>query len=402
VGTVDPIYRKFAARFAVFFALFEIVYLATSKLPYDAVHHIVGWDYLNTWMGAHAALFGRPQDFFDFEHYNAILRGVFPGEKYAHNWSYPPHILLLIWPFGLFPYLVSYALWTVGGLAAFLWVGCEGKLDRGRLLFLAAAPVVLINVLTGQNGLFTGAILVCALTNWDRRPALAGILFGVLSVKPQLILLVPLVLILTRRWRCLGFAALTCAAMFAATTLLFGISIWDDYLAEVAPFQRHILEYGGGITLAMMPTAFVNARLMGSPLELAWALQVVVSIVAIAVVAWTFWRPRDPLLSIAVLLIGSLLVTPYAFNYDMAALTIVLTWLRERADNETTDRRFTIALWALPVVMMLGFIPRIAGSVFVLLAFGARLIQRLSAQSSEVSSASAGISAATVSMTLTS
>lgn len=402
VNAVDPIYGKFAAGFAIFFALFEVFYFATARLPYDIVHQLVGWDYLNTWMGAHAALFGKPQEFFEYRHYNAILHEFFPGAKYPHNWSYPPHILLLIWPFGLFPYLVSYALWIAIGLAAFLWVGGEGGLDSNRLLFLAAAPVVLMNILTGQNGLFTGAILVCALTNWDRKPALAGILFGLLSVKPQLVLLVPLVLVLTRRWRCLGFAALTCLVMVAATTALFGPSIWRDYLAEAAPFQQRVLEYGTGLMLAMMPTAFINARLMGSPLELAWALQALVSVATVAVVIWTFWRPRDPLLSIAILLTGSLLVTPYAFNYDMAALTIVLVKLRERGNNEATDRRLILAVWLLPVAMMFGLVPKIAGSVFVLLAFGARLLQRLALQSSKASSSPVEASAATVSITFTS
>jgi hypothetical protein len=139
---------------------------------------------------------------------------------------------------------------------------------------------------------------------------------------------------------------------------------------------------------------------MGAPLPLAWTLQAVASALALAATAWTFWRRRDPLLSAAMLLTASLLFVPYAFNYDMAALTAVLALLRERADNERIDRALILAVWAMPVVMMFGFFPGIAGSALALLAFGNRLFQRLrKEEAAQSSSAGSPSSAAVLSIT---
>ncbi len=85
-------------------------------------------------------------------------------------------------------------------------------------------------------------------------------MLGLLSVKPQLILLMPLVLMLSGRWRCLAFAALTTMAMAALTTLLYGPAIWRDYLVEAVPFQNIVMTQGIGLMLGMMPTARSSTR----------------------------------------------------------------------------------------------------------------------------------------------
>ena len=373
----DVLYTRFALGAAVLVATFEFFYFRTGHFPYDGLNYLIGWDFLNTWMGGNVALHGHPSAYFDYHRYNTVIHHMFAANMPNYNWSYPPHVLLLIWPFGLFSYVTSYVLWVVTGFGLFLWTASDGKLDRGLLLFLASSPVAFVIVLTGQNGFFTAALLLTALHQWDRRPALAGVMLGLLSVKPQLILLMPLVLMLTGRWRCLAFAALTAMAMAALTTLLYGPAIWRDYLVEAVPFQNIVMTQGIGLMLGMMPTAFINARLMGAPLEFAWVLQALASALALAAIVWTFRKKRDPMLSNAMLLVASLLVTPYSFNYDMAALIAVLAQMRLRPDNERVDLVLILAVWMLPAVMMLGFFVHVAGSALVLLALGNRLFERL-------------------------
>ncbi len=375
--SINRVYLGFAIGGFVYFALFEALYFSTTSLPYDRTTLLVGWDFVNTWMGGRVALHGNPQALFDFQHYNDVLKSLFPAQLPRHNWSYPPHILLLIWPLGLLPYLSAFVAWLAAGLGLFLWVASEGRMDVRRLGFLAFSPVVMVNVLTGQNGLFTGAIILAALYVWDRRPMLAGLLFGILTIKPQLGLLIPLVLILTGRWRCLASAVATTIAMIAASAAIYGPSVWTAFVFQVVPFQDLVLTHSTGLMLGMMPTAFINARFAGLPLSAAWALQAMVALAALVATIWTFWKRRDPLLSIATLLTASLLITPYAFNYDMAALTVVAATLAGRADSTPADVKFAIAIWLLPVAMMLGFLFHLTGSVFVLIAYGARLIQRL-------------------------
>ncbi len=345
--TASVLYTRFALGAGVLFAIFEILYFRTGHFPYDGLNYLVGWDFLNTWMGGNVALHGHPSEYFDYHRYNAVIHHMFAANMPNYNWSYPPTCVAA--DLAVRVVFLPHQLCPMGRhrVRLFLWAASDGKFDRGLLLFLALSPVAFVIVLTGQNGFFTGALLLTVLHQWDRRPALAGVMLGLLSVKPQLILLMPLVLMLTGRWRCFAFAALTAAVMAGLTTLLYGPAIWRDYLVEAVPFQNIVMTQGIGLMLGMMPTAFINARLMGAPIEFAWALQAVMSALALAVTLWTFAKKRDPMLSNAMLLVASILVTPYSFNYDMAALIAVLAQLRLRADNERVDVMLILAVWVL-------------------------------------------------------
>ncbi len=373
----DQFYLKMTVATVVFAAVFELGYLFTSEPPFDALGYLIGRDFVSTWMSARGALEGHPGAWFDFETYNAALRTLFGPDFPEHHLTYPPHLLLLIWPFGLLPYLPGFVLWCIAGFALYMFAAARGERRPDRLLMLAASPAVIVNVFSGQNGFFTAALLIGGLGLLDRRPILSGILFGLLTVKPQLGLLLPLMLVLTGQWRCIAAAAVTALALVAAATAIFGTQVWVDYVELALPKQQDILAYASGILPPMMPTVFMNARIAGLPLDWAWALQGAVSIAAIAAVAWTFRRPRDPVLSRALLLTASFLVTPYIFNYDMIVFGWVLAQLRDHEGTRPLDDRIAMVVWTLPVTTMILGLAYIPISSLALLAFGARLIWRL-------------------------
>ena len=70
----------------------------------------------------------------------------------------------------------------------------RGSESWTALLLAVAFPAVLVNLGHGQNGFLTAALLGGALAMLDRRPIVAGILFGLLAYKPQFGLMIPLVL----------------------------------------------------------------------------------------------------------------------------------------------------------------------------------------------------------------
>ena len=371
------------------FASTEIAYFLFSNPPSFFMPSVdgfggtaIGRDFLNTWMGGRSALAEGPAAWFDFRVYNDLLRSLV-GIAETYFWSYPPHVLLLIWPFGLMPYLPAFVLWTLGGFALFLYAAASGGVERKHLFFVAVAPAVAVNVLIGQNGFFTAALLICGLVNLDRRPVLAGVLFGILTVKPQLGLLLPLMLVVSGRWRTIVSASATTAALVAATSWLYGVDIWLAYLDTVVPQQQVLQEHGGGLLLLQAASAFHAGRLVGLPLGSAWALQAIVSAAAIAAVIWTFRRRRDPVLSMALLIAATFLVTPYALNYDMVVLAWVLALLRQREGNEPIDHYLIIAVWTLPLTMMLAGLIHIPLALPVLAAFAARLVWQLAQSDAE-------------------
>ena len=104
--------------------------------------------------------------------------------------------------------------------------------DGAWLLLAVAFPAVFVNLGHGHNGFLTAALIGFALMQIDRRPVVAGVLFGLLAYKPQFGLMIPLVLLATTRWRALIAAAATVAALTLAVTLTFGADTWRAFFAS--------------------------------------------------------------------------------------------------------------------------------------------------------------------------
>jgi alpha-1,2-mannosyltransferase len=311
------LFLKLALASGVMVAVLEIVYLLYSPLPYDPIGYVVGRDFANTWLGGRLALTGDPGAHFGFLAYNTALKEVFGPDYPTHIWSYPPHFLLLIWPFALMPYLTAYLVYTALGLLLYLAVVSDGDRRADHLLLLVLAPAAIVNIWCGQVGFLVAALLVGGLVQLDRRPVLAGVLFGLLSIKPHLGLLVPLMLALTGRWRTIAAATITILLLVTAAGLAFGPKVWIAYLDVAMPVQSGFLLRDVEHWMVHVPTAFMNARIAGLPIAAATVAQALLSAAAFAGVVWTFWRRRDPVLSNALFISAAFAVTPYVFNYQI-------------------------------------------------------------------------------------
>src|SRR5262249_57979403 len=84
----------------------------------------------------------------------------------------------------------------------------------------------------------------------------------------------------------------------------------------------------------------------------------------------------EPVLSVALFVTATFLVTPYAFNYDMVVSGWVIALLHEQG-GEPLDDRLAMAVWTLPITAMLLGLFGIPGSAAVLAAFAVRLLWRL-------------------------
>jgi len=367
------LFAKATFAAGVFVVVFVVGFLATTHLPYDALGYLVGRDFLNTWMGARAALDGSIIPLFNFHTYQAIIHHTFGPLPPEYNWSYPPHILLFIWPLGYLPYLAGLAVWSVAGFAIYLVVASTEDRSRTALLFLAVSPAVGINLVTGQNGFFTAALLILAVRHVDRKPILVGLCLGILTLKPQLGLLFPLALALSGRWRCLASAALTALALAGATTVLFGPEVWTGYLREVVPFQTAVMYTVQGLPLGLMPTAFMNARLWGAGPDVAWLVQTPFTLLAAVAVVWAFAKRRDPQLSMAVLITAGFIATPYIAVHDMVVFGWLIAVLRPRLCG-IWDARLALAVWTLPVTTILFGLCHLPVSAPILAAFLLRLV----------------------------
>jgi hypothetical protein len=211
---------------------------------------------------------------------------------------------------------------------------------------------VFINLGHGHNGFLTAALMTGALLQLDRRPWLAGVLFGLLAYKPQFGLLIPLVLAVSGRWRVFAAATATVAALALAVTFAFGIDVWTAFLASTK-FTRTVVLEQGDTGWHKIQSVFSIVRMWGGGIDLAYALQGAVTIAVAGALAW-LWRGSSAFpLKAAALLIGTVLATPYVLDYDLMLLAPAIAFLA--ADGASRgfaryEKTALAALWLVPLV----------------------------------------------------
>lgn len=301
--------------------------VATSDHLIDRNGKPIGTDFSNVYAAGVLTLSGKAPDAYDPALQHAAEIGVFEGRDVPFfGWHYPPFFLMVAAVLALMPYSLALLCWLAVSLPAFL-AAIHAIIPRRETWLAAAAfPAVFVNVGHGQNGFFTAALLGGCLTLLDRRPALAGVLLGLLSYKPQFGILIPLVLLMTGRWTTILSATATVAALIATSTLLFGIDVWRAF-AESTTFTRTVVLEAGGTGWEKIQSLFSAVRMWGGSIDLAYATQGALALV-LAVTIVRLWRSQAAFeLKAAALAVASLLATPYVLDYDLVVLGIAIAFI---------------------------------------------------------------------------
>lgn len=346
-----PLWLLSAAAFACLAWYFS---LGNGRL--DFANHARGRDFVNLWTAGRLIGEGRALEVFEPRALMAAHHRLFSPALPFHFWSYPPPALFLAAPFALTPsYFAGLAAWTALGWAVLAWTPLPGP-GRALLLF---CPAVAVNIGLGQNGALTAALLLGGLALLERRPIAAGVLLGLLVFKPQMALLLPVLVVAGRRWRTMAGAAVGAGGLLLAATAMFSLESWRAFLDGSLPMQGAMLRGGRGPFLSMMPSTFASLRLLGLPWTTAIAAQLPFTAVG-AWLVWSAWRSpnAEPRERAAVLCAATFIATPQAFNYDLipaAFAALVLLRPGERARSwqvGSLDAAIVLAAWALPAAML--------------------------------------------------
>jgi hypothetical protein len=296
----------------------------TGRLPY--------WDFTNLWGGGRMVLEGHVDYLFSPDIYRAALRSMLSPLLLDQEWSYPPSMLLIGAPLAFLPILPAYLVWNAATLGFLYTVAAWMGMKRWQRIAILLSPPVLLSILFGQNGALTASLLIGGLFLAPSRPVLAGILFGLLTLKPHLGILVPFCLLAAGNYRAIAAAALTTLAIIVVTGCLFGWDVWASFLGVTNPLMRAIMEapYPQHYHMNAM-TFFAMARSFGAGLALSYGIQIVATLVAIILAAW-LWRRKDiedHVTRVAITGILALCATPYGYTYDAVPLAFavaILAW----------------------------------------------------------------------------
>lgn len=241
------------------------------------------------------------------------------------RWLYPPTAMLLVAPLGLLPYWLAYLLWVAATLV--VWLAAVHRIFPGRpaLAVALALPATFLNAAFGQMGFLIAGLMGLGLVLLERRPLLAGIAFGLMTVKPHFGLLLPIALVCGGHWRSIAAACATALALAAVSLLAWGPAPWQDFLAGSGVGGR--LLDGGNVPWTLMPTVFPSLRLLGASSTAAVEAQVLAAAIGLGTVVWGWRRPGTPELKAALLCLATLLAVPFAYAYDLVILTLPIFWL---------------------------------------------------------------------------
>jgi hypothetical protein len=311
---------------------------ASHALFFDGAGHPMLMDFTQFWAAGSLALHGNGIGAYDPRFLHAAESAAV-GHPLPHfiEWFYPPSFLFVAMALAYFPALTAFILWTTGTLVVQASI-VAGIAKRGAAAFVATAPPwVMLGTLTGQDGLFSAAIIGGVLLTLERRPVLSGILLGLLSYKPQLGVLFPVALAFGGYWRAFFWACVSTAGLLALSGATFGFATWAAFLHGLSGAAQMHLATNDAAMWPKIQSAYGLARWLGGSYGLAMTLQMLLSAACLIFIA-RLWRSQAAYALKAAALVAAVpLVTPYEFAYDLPVLSVAIAFLYRDGPFDRTD-----------------------------------------------------------------
>lgn len=275
-----------------------------------------------------------------------VQRDLVPWER-AQPYLSPPPVAWLVAPFQALPYTLAFELWAALLLAALVLALAWTTTYRGtaRVVAVAAAVVpwwVSQALMVGQVvPLIAVGILVAWRLLRDDHDVAAGLVLGLVLLKPNTALLAPVALLAAGRIRAFTAWLAVAAAAVSISVLTLGPDGSSAYVAGLIhlPSGANHLTLSGTFGLAGIPAIVVRAVIVAGALATAYRYR------------------AQPGLALVVGALASLLVAPYLHASDLCVLVSV-GWILWHERPEPFLRAVVAAGWlmstALNVMIGLG------------------------------------------------
>jgi hypothetical protein len=314
-----------------------------------------GGDFAAFWAATTLAAGGDPASAYDHARFSSLIMSVAPVVDRPNPWSYPPVVMLLLRPLGWLDPVPALLLWYVliGGAALAAVRVATGRWTASgwALLF----PPVVHSLINGQNGTVTAFLFASFLALFRRAPFVAGMALGLLVYKPHLAVVPACLALAFGAWRVLSGAAITAAVLVGASLALDGAAPWAGFIAQSQ--AQLALMTGGRLPIHRLVTPFALLFAAGVPATLALALHGAIALAAIGAAILVWRRDAAPLPRALALTLAAVLVTPYAYDYDLAILLVPAALLLRPGSApfalDDVAMRWIVALGAAPVLTLI-------------------------------------------------
>lgn len=309
-----------AKAIAVAFLLAFVATLATMRDMMLSADRGIGGDFIAFYAAGTLAREGQPSRAYDMAAIVEAERRALPQATYTLMYAYPPVLQMVLKPLAGLPYVWAYAVWAALLLALHVLVWRLAFGDSAAFWAALGSSSVYLNVLHGQNGLLSAALLGTGLLLLHSRPLLAGLAIGALCYKPQIGISIGLLLLAGGQWRAVAGAAISVAVLCAASAAVLGLDVWRAFI-EHGGAARVVLEGEGG-PLDKIASVYAMMRKLGASVTASYVLHgiVALAVLALAIRAWR--RSAEELPRVAMAAATVPLVSPYLFDYDLAVVVL--------------------------------------------------------------------------------
>lgn len=306
-----------------------------------------------------------------------------PVNVFQPFFIYPPIAALLFAFFALLPYDVARFVWFIVSAVALaasllLLERTLGLTGRAAAAFRFAAIIFLPVFQTLFQGQVTGFLLLAfaaaAAFLVRGEPLLAGVSLSVVTVKPQLLVVVLPVLLVRGRWKVL--AAFTAAVVVEGLVALvvLGPATTAGYLRVMLALPTWgttsgLMLNGAGESLY----GLAHALLAGRAADLGWFVAAVVVLVASCLYAWV---ARGAAVPFVLAVIGGLLISPHLILYDLTLLLLpaVTAWGLARSKGVKLVPTLLLFYFAVVAALPVELLSPVRLSPLVMLALGGVLV----------------------------
>lgn len=312
---------------AIIFAIFLSFGVAAAR--YAGVVGTIGppglIDFDSFYIAAQLVLSHNIQAAYHLVEFSSLQRLVDTTTDSYMPWAYPPQYDIMVAPLALLPRGAAYIAFVGTTLVAYLFTLRHLTRESFSPVVMLVYLPVLVNISTGQNGFLTASFIGVACLLLLQRSAWAGVPLGLMIIKPHLAIAVALWVLLDRQWRTAAVAVATIVVTSLIATAVLGTGVWSAFAAGLTEAESFMAR--GVYPFYRMVSIYAAARTVGATLPIAGVLQAVIAGCALVAVVAAH-RRFAARISLGIAVTATLLISPYAYDYDLpiVGVGIALLW----------------------------------------------------------------------------
>jgi len=275
-------------------------------------------DFLNLYTGGLLARTGHFADMYDWQVQVATEDSLVPGLGIHMPFVRPPFYAMMLAPISLLPVKLAFPVWIglhiTGMLLVWLWAW--RRFGPDSMVYCAFFLPASLGIAHGQDCIVLLLELLIAWTLMEKgKDGLAGLVLSLTLFKFHLFLLIPLAILLRRRWRLFGGYASGGATLALLSLVLAGPAGIRGYIELLT---RKDLK-----TLSPSPEMMVgwNSIAVNLGLDYLW-FKALLTAAGVALVVWSALKADSDLRWFWTAVIGSMMLSPHTYEYDLSSLLI--------------------------------------------------------------------------------